>query len=417
MITRLLLGRSSNHGRAMNAKLTKSEIDSAEPREKDYFIWDTKLTGFGLKVTPAGSKIFLVQYRIDRTRRVTIGAYKTKNPRVKTFTPDQARRKAEQLLGQVANDIDPAETKTLERKKGKFGDHLRHYFENEVKPLKKPTTVDSYERVIRLYVPARLKGRKTANITKQDIRTIRDGMKDNPYGANKTLAVLSAFFNWCEGDDIRPNNSNPCKGIKKYKEKSHDRFLRPDEQIRLAKALSDSSNSKFHNPYAIAAIRLLAFTGARKSEILTLRWEWVDFENKTLNLPDSKTGAKQIYLNAPALEVLSRISRIDDNPFVIVGSKPGQHLVNLQKPWKRIREAADLPDLRLHDLRHTFASIAVMGGMSLPMVGALLGHKHSRTTQRYAHLSGDPLLQASERVARTMVSQTNLDALAEVKNG
>ena len=158
----------------------------------------------------------------------------------------------------------------------------------------------------------------------------------------------------------------------------------------------------------MAAIRLLTFTGARKSEILTLRWDWVDFENKRLNLPDSKTGEKSIYLNAPALEVLSNIPRMQGNPFVIVGAKPGQRLVNIQKPWNRVRIDAGMPDLRLHDLRHTFASIAVMGGMSLPMVGALLGHKNARTTQRYAHLAGDPIQSAAEKVGHAISSPTNV---------
>ena len=386
----------------MKTRITKTSADTLLPSEKDAYLWDDKITGFGLKVTPAGRKVFIVQYRTGgrsgRTRRVTIGPFKAKNVSGRCLTVDQARKQAEKILGALALGDDPAEQKTIERKKGKFGDHLSQYFEGEVKGVKKPTTIDQYERVIRLYVPKSLKGRKTDSISKQDIRTLRDGMKANPYGANKMLAVLSVFFNWCEGEDIRPNNSNPCKGIKKFKEKSHKRFLSPTEQVRLAEALSASEQSQYHNPYAVAAIRLLAFTGARKGEILSLRWEWVDFENKTLNLPDSKTGEKSVYLNAPALEVLSQLPRMEGNPFVIIGDKPGKHLVNIQKPWSRIRNEAGLPELRLHDLRHTFASIAVMGGMSLPMVGALLGHKHARTTQRYAHLAGDPLRNAVEKV-------------------
>jgi len=388
----------------MKAKLTKTEVDKARSGPKDFYIWDTLDTGFGLKVTPAGKKVFIVQYRIGgrsgRTRRVTLGRYGPRNS--KALTPEQARRIAKQIIGQVANGDDPADVKTKERQKGKLIDHLTTYFETEIMPALKPTTIDAYERVIRLYVPQKLKTRKTANIEKLDIRDLRNSMKSNPYGANKTIAFLSAFFNWCEGQDIRENNSNPCKGLKKYKEKSHDRFLNPSEQLMLAEALEASVESDFYNPYAVAAIRLLMFTGARKSEVLTLQWEWVDFETKTLNLPDSKTGQKTIYLNAPALEVLSNIPRVIDNPYVIVGFKAGHHLINLQKPWNRIRTTAGLTDVRLHDLRHTFASIAVMGGMSLPMVGALLGHKHSRTTQRYAHLADDPLKEASQRVASAM---------------
>ena len=393
----------------MKTRITKTSADQLEAVQRDSYLWDDKTTGFGLKVTPKGRKVFIVQYRqggrAGRTRRVTIGPFKAPGMTGRCLTVDQARKQAEKILGALAQGEDPAEKKSIERKKGRFGDHLAEWFEREVQASKKPTTIDSYERVIRLYVPKRLKARKTDSISKQDIRALRDGMKTNLYGANKTLAVLSAFFNWCEGEDIRPNNSNPCKGVSKYKEKSHKRFLSPDEQIKLAEALSASEGSRFYNPYAVAAIRLLAFTGARKSEILTLQWAWVDFENKRLNLPDSKTGEKSIYLNAPALEVLSNLPRLQGNPYVIVGSKEGQRLVNIQKPWSRIRNEAGMPDLRLHDLRHTFASIAVMGGMSLPMVGALLGHKHARTTQRYAHLAGNPMIAAAESVGSKLISR------------
>ena len=181
----------------MRAKITKTEVDKAKKGPNDIYIWDTLDTGFGLKVTPKGKKVFIVQYRLGgrsgRTRRVTLGNYGPNNG--KAITPEQARKKAKKIIGQVANGNDPAEEKTIERKKGKFIDHLNTYFETEVVPSLKPTTVDAYERVIRLYIPQRLRTRKTANIEKQDIRTLRNAMKTNPYGANKTIAFLSAFFN------------------------------------------------------------------------------------------------------------------------------------------------------------------------------------------------------------------------------
>jgi len=163
------------------------------------------------------------------------------------------------------------------------------------------------------------------------------------------------------------------------------------EQVRLEKVISE---------YAVYAIRLLSLTGARLSEILTLKWDYINWERGTLELPDSKTGAKSIYLNEPAKDILSEIIRQADNPYVICGSKQGGHIVNLQKSWRRVRERAKLEDVRLHDLRHTFASIAVSSGMSLPVIGALLGHSQPRTTARYAHLAADPLKEAAELVGR-----------------
>ena len=144
---------------------------------------------------------------------------------------------------------------------------------------------------------------------------------------------------------------------------------------------------------------MLLFTGARLSEILTLRWDWIDFQRGVIRLPDSKTGPKTLYLNAPALSVLSALPRIEGNPFVICGDKKGAHLVNLQKPWRAIRTSAALSDVRLHDLRHTFASVGASGGASLPMIGALLGHSQPQTTDRYAHLAADPLRAASDAIA------------------
>ena len=167
------------------------------------------------------------------------------------------------------------------------------------------------------------------------------------------------------------------------------------------------------NPFIMAAIRLLVLTGARLNEILTLRWDWVGFDAQCLRLPDSKTGAKTVYLNPPAMKVLAEIPKLEGNPHVICGGKSGAHLINLQKPWRRIRKQAGLDDLRLHDLRHSFASIAVASGMSLPLIGALLGHSQPQTTARYAHLSDDPLKKAAKTVGERMAIISKPNRAAE----
>jgi integrase len=263
------------------------------------------------------------------------------------------------------------------------------------------------------------------------------------------LAVLSKMFNWAERHGYLPDGTNPCRHVEKYRESKRERFLSEAELAHLAVALAEAENNGSESPFAVAAIRLLIFTGARRGEILGLRWESVDLERAMLRLPDSKTGAKVIYLAPPALEILASLLRIERNPYVIAG-KGGEHWKVLKKPWRRIRDRAtvsiwadsddervsdsvanlaidlkrtptvsevrvgaekediDLPtglaDVRLHDLRHTFASVGAAGGLSLPMIGRLLGHTQAATTQRYAHLAADPVRAANEAVAQRIAT-------------
>jgi len=213
------------------------------------------------------------------------------------------------------------------------------------------------------------------------------------------LAVLSKLFNWAEQHGHRPDGSNPCRHVEKYREQHRERFLSATELARLGGALRSCESDGAVTPWTASAVRLLVFTGARLSEILTARWSWVDLDAGTLTLPDSKTGRKIIYLSAPALEVLADLPRVEDNPYVVCGRKVGAHLVNLQKPWRAIRSRADLDNVRIHDLRHSFASVAAAGGLSLPLIGAMLGHSQPATTARYAHLAADPVRAASASVA------------------
>lgn len=218
------------------------------------------------------------------------------------------------------------------------------------------------------------------------------------------MATLSKFFNWCEKFGHREEGKNPCRLVDKYKEKKRQRFLSAEEQERLSDTLDQVMRERIVSDYAIYAIRLLSLTGARLGEILNLKWEYINWERGTLDLPDSKTGAKTIYLNSPAKDILPQVMRQTDNPYVCCGTVEDKPIVNIQKSWRRIRGMADLDDVRLHDLRHTFASVAVSNGMSLPMIGALLGHSQPRTTARYAHLASDPLKEAAELIGQKITS-------------
>jgi len=225
-----------------------------------------------------------------------------------------------------------------------------------------------------------------------------------PYQANRIIAVLSKMFSFAEQRGLVPDGTNPCRRIEKYREQARDRFLTQAEIVRLGQALTQAEDKQATSPHVIAAIRLLLFTGARLSEILTLRWEHVDLERAMLFLPDSKTGRKAITLNTPACDVLRSMPRLEGNPWVIAGHKHGEHLVNMQKPWRAIRKSAALEDVRIHDLRHTFASIAAASGASLPIIGKLLGHGQAATTERYAHLGADPVRMAGEQVGSRLAA-------------
>jgi integrase len=198
---------------------------------------------------------------------------------------------------------------------------------------------------------------------------------------------------------------NPAHGIKKPPVRKLERFLSEQELARLAGALELEARLS-GNHFPVAAIKLLLLTGCRKGEILNLRWDEVDFQNNCLRLRDSKTGQKIVYLNAPSLLVLQQLPRDQDNPAVIGGTRKHFGIAGIDKVWGRIRKRAELPDVRIHDLRHSFASIGVKGGLSLPILGVLLGHKHVSTTARYAHLSDDPVRAANEligaRIAHAM---------------
>jgi integrase len=313
----------------------------------------------------------------------------------------------------VAAGRDP----TTERNKGK-GQTLAEVFDQfmaqHVRIKLKPSTAYYYKLLADTHILPRLGRRTLAEMQHQDIAGFHHGLSATPYVGNRTLAVLSKLFNWAEKHGLRPDGSNPCRHVEKYREERRERFLTQAEWARLGDALRQAEADKSCSPWAIAAIRLLAYTGARRNEILTLRWEHVSEEHESLLLPDSKTGRKTVRLNAPALALLHDIPRLEGNPYVICGERPGRHLVNLEKPWRRIRGAAKLDDVRLHDLRHSYASVAASGGQSLVIIGKMLGHSQPATTARYAHLADDPVRAASESIGRYIASAMDGNTSADV---
>ena len=388
------------------AKITKSLVDRSIPGEREYFVWDDDVKGFGLRVAPSGRKTYILQYRAGGGRQG-----KLRRPRIGrhgALTPNEARQIAKAWAADIAKGRDPSAERAADRNAQLMNDLFDRYLSDHARIHKKPSSLAEDERLIRMYLRDAFGKQKIAEVTRDDVQKFHNNLQQKPYRANRALAVLSKAFNLAEIWSLRPDGSNPCRHVRKYREKRRERFLDADELRRLGAALDAASRGALVVPVegpvfvsqdAVAAIRLLLFTGARRGEILGLKWSYVDFSRRRLALPDSKTGAKFIQLPLPAIEVLRTLPRRGPDDYVIKGGKPGSALVNLKKPWTRIRRAAQLEDVRLHDLRHSFASVAAGSGHSLPIIGALLGHKNAGTTERYAHLASDPLVAASDDIA------------------
>jgi integrase len=373
------------------SRLTKRTLDALQPSSSDYFVWDEELKGFGVRVSPKNTKTFLVQYRAGgRQRRVKVGRY---GP----LTADEARLEARALLGDVAKGDNPAEEIATERRAPTVAEVADRFVRDHVAVRIKPSTARNYVAFMTYVVKPRWGVRKIADVTRADITALHHSYRDRPYQANRMLCILSKFFNLAEVWGLRPDGSNPCRRIQKYPEAKRERFLSTDELARLGRVLAESEASGAENPYVVAAFRLLLLTGCRRGEIQFLKWEYITPSH--ILLPDSKTGARKIPLPPAAQEVLRRLPRPADNPYVICGELRGLPMNDLEKPWRRIRARAELSDVRIHDLRHTYASNAVMAGLSIPMVGKILGHTQVQTTMRYAHFADDPVREAAKLVS------------------
>lgn len=372
-------------------KLTKKIVESTLPQKKDLILWDSEVSGFMCKITPAGKKSYFLYYRTQdrRQRRPKIGDHGV-------MTCEQARDIAQKWLLEVSQGKDPSAEKQDLRVMPTLKELADQYM-REHAPRKKASSRKEDQRLWNQHILPSLGALKVSSIDRSDIAKLHHSFQHLPTTGNRVLSLLSKALNLAELWGYRPNHSNPCLHVKKYTEQKRERFLSQTEINCLMKAL-DEEEQQNENPWPLCAIRLLLLTGCRLNEVLTLKWEEVDLDNQCLRLRDSKTGKKLVYLSTAAIELLKSIPQQEDNPFAICGGKEGRHLINLQKPWKRIRAIVGLDDVRLHDLRHTFASIAASNGLSLPIIGALLGHKQTQTTARYAHLIGQPLIEASEKI-------------------
>lgn len=381
----------------MPTKITKRTVDQLSPCGHDVLVWDTDVKGFGVRCRRSGAKFYVLKTRIGgRQRWLTIGQHGS------PWTPDGARREALRLLGLKAGGGDPATVRDRQKVAITIAELADRFLREHVAQHCKPRTAEEYHRAVERYIKPRLGRHRITDLSRADVAQFHHQHRAHPCQANRSLAVLSKMMNLAEAWGLRTESNNPCRHVKKYREEKRERYLTMQELQRLGTTLADADRNKTETPFVVAAIGLLALTGARLSEILTLKWQYVDLENGVLRLPDSKTGAKPIYLNDAAIKLLRTMPTMQGNPFVIAGKKPGARLINLQKPWRRLRAAANLDGVRIHHLRHSFASVAAGVGTSLPVIGKLLGHTQPVTTARYAHLAADPVRAASNLIGNAI---------------
>jgi len=407
----------------MAKRLSLSVINGAESQERDYFIWDGDLKGFGLKVCSGGRKAYVCKYRLGSgrnapTRRMTIGTHGS------PWTPDQARKRASQILGLVAHGEDPATAKQAEKMVLTVAQLCDRYLEHGAATKKASTLATDRGRIERHIKPLlgrmRVPDVKRADVsrflqdvasgkTAVDVKTRARGraiVRGGKGTATRTVGLLGGIFSFAvESDWI---SENPVRGVKRFRDRRNERFLDASELQRLGAALI-LAEAADENPYAIAIIRLLVLTGARKGEIESLRWPEVDWRYSYLRLGDSKTGQKLVMLNGAAIEVLQTVLRHNTSDFVFPASRSDGYYEGTPKVWRRIRAEAGLENVRIHDLRHSFASMALSGGANLPVIGALLGHKDSTTTARYAHLQSDPIRTVSDQVGEALSEALGAD--------
>ncbi|GAB5458998.1 MAG: site-specific integrase [Henriciella sp.] len=382
-------------------RLSQRFVLTLQPKDKLYIVWCEDLRGFGIRVGTGGTKTYFVQYRVNKKmRKITIG-------RSDKFKADEARRRAMAILGSAARGIDEVKEKK-ERDNRVDVTALADKFKDEYIPYHlKPSTAADYTRSIDNFILPALGEEKVADLTRQKIAAFHHGFAKTPYQANRVLGTLSVMLTQAEIWGMRPETQNPCLRVKRFKEYKRERYLSQEEFARLADALEAEEKL---SPMAAAAFRLLILTGCRMSEIQTLEWDDVDFHREEIRLPEerSKTGSRTVYLSQQGISILKSIPRKPGNPYVIHGLRPKGHLTDLQKPWRRVRKAAELPDVRIHDLRHSFAANAASQGLSLPMIGKLLGHTQAQTTARYAHLAADPVRKANADVAKQIAESMGL---------
>ncbi|MDE2915048.1 MAG: tyrosine-type recombinase/integrase [Paracoccaceae bacterium] len=378
--------------------LTKRSVEALPAAARETVYWDRDLAGFGVRVYPSGTKVYMVHTRAKgKSRRVTIGRHGLWNA-------EDARSEAGRLIAEIKGGGAPVRpgADAASVNGPTIAQLAENYLTGHVVVHCKPATAQLVRLALEKYLLPEFGKLRLGEITPDRVASLHYRLHERPLMANHVVDLLSRLYNRAAASDDPPAAANPCRFIKKYPSKSRERFLTEQEFERLGAALDELAGSGRISASARTALRLLMLTGCRRSEILTLRWDDIDLEHDEIRLRDAKTGAREVPLSPAARELLVDLPRTPGNPWVIPGSLPGRHLVNLNAAWKVVCEKAKLHDVRVHDLRHSFASRALARGHGLTMIGRLLGHRQPQTTARYAHLSQHSVKSAAEQVANSI---------------
>ena len=361
-------------------------IRAARPRTKKYDVWDDVISGLGLRVGTSGHRSFFLRRSVrGRIRSATIGSADAMS------VPD-ARAEARRLL---ATFIEPARKDNGPRTPGHPMDAFAGEFLDRQARHWKARTLESNTYMVRKYILPAFGHLTVDAIAVEHVRDWFASMAERPGSANRSMPVLSVMMRMAELWGYRPHNSNPCKNTRRYPMKPKERFLTPGEMARLNAVLT---RDEFWCPHIVAVVRLLMLTGCRLGEIAALEWDWI--KGRRIHLPDSKSGPRTVWLSSAARAVIDAIPRYsDDCPFLFPARPATRPIDNFATQWDRIRNEAGLPGLRIHDLRHSWASTAAMNGVDMVTVAKLLSHALVETTERYVHLSDQSVSDAADRVS------------------
>jgi len=379
------------------ANITKEFCNELLREERDNLekYNDEKLSGFQLRIGPSNQIVFYACSRLSGgSRRLDrkIGI-------LGKVTLAEARKTARKYLVMMENGKDPYEARFTESRKKTVIIVAQEFLENYVEIKVKPRTAEEYRRHIDKEIVPRFGRLNIADIELRHLKKLHGELSSHPVKANRILATFSKFLNWAEEEQYRDVHSNPTKLVKKYKEEKRLRRLSVEELIRVNRALQEY---KKYNPYLVALIQMLLLTGARRDEIRTCKWQYINFDQRQIELPDSKTGKKIIPLSDTAIKILKSLTRQYENDYVFCGFKTGNPIVNVRKPWVQITSKAGVSGVTLHDLRRTYASALLEQNVHLTVISNLLGHQSTKTTERYLGVSQSSLRSATD-LAQTLV--------------